>query len=360
MRILELVNTLEVGGAEKMVVSLSLELSARGHEVTVACLRTRGALAARLDEAGVEVIELHKPEGLDWKTVRDLNRHLGARRIDVVHTHNPLVHHYGALAGRLAGVPVIVSTVHGPANIVPLSPSTLLFDAACLLTTSVASCCEAVDAHVRASTLVARRKAVVVPNGIPVERFTALPAKPRNGTFVFGAVGRLVPVKDHAGLIEAFARLRTRTAVCRLDILGGGPLAEALAAQAARCGVQDSVRLMGEALDVPGFLASLDAFVLSSVSEGLPLTVLEAMAAGLPVVGTAVGAVPELLDKAECGWYCAPGNPEALAESMFSCSAAPDLAERGQRARRHVQSIYSVAAMADGYERLFSAALTRG
>jgi glycosyltransferase involved in cell wall biosynthesis len=358
MRILELVNTLEIGGAERMVADLSRELASKGHTVVVACLRRSGPLAERLRLPGIEIVEFNKKdEGFSLKVARSLGRLLKSNCIDVVHTHNPLVHHYGLIGARLAHVPVVVNTLHGPANVKPFDAATVLFELGCLLSDRVVSCCAAVATHLRQTTLIAGRKSVVIPNGIPVEIFGRAGERRRDGEFVFGTVGRLVPVKDHRSLIQAFARV-AREKQCRLEVLGDGPLRNELEEAARAAGVADSVRFLGAGLDVGAFLSGIDAFVLSSLSEGLPLTVLEAMASGLPVLSTEVGAVPELVNSARCGWIVPPGDADALAAAMLEAATASDLAERGGRARDYVRGEYSTTVMASGYESLFTSLLT--
>lgn len=354
MRILELVNSLDFGGAEKMMIDLSGALATRGHTISVACLRHTGPLAAHLKQSDIEVIELRKKEdGFSMQTARTLAGFLKSRGTDVVHTHNPLVHHYGILGARLASVPVVVNTVHGPGNVQSRTPSTFLFELGCLFSDRVVSCCGSVEEHLKTTTVVAGRKSVVIRNGIPLDGFTSRLSRKPDGRFVFGAVGRLVPVKDHANLLEAFARVVEHRPDCRLEILGDGPLRAQLEERARGLNLSDSVRFLGAGLQVAKFLETIDSFVLSSVYEGLPLTVLEAMAAGLPIVSTSVGAVPELLGNAQCGWMSHPGNPQELAAGMLSAAAATDLRERGHRARSYVQNAHSVTGMAVAYESLF-------
>jgi glycosyltransferase involved in cell wall biosynthesis len=359
MRILELVNTLEIGGAEKMTVDLSRALAARGHTVYLACLREVGPLASLLRKSGIEVIELRKEEGFSLRVAKLLVDHLRARRVDIMHTHNPLVHHYGVLSARLAGVPVVVNTVHGPGNIRSVDLSTLLFDLTCLLSDRVVPCCGAVAQHLKLRTFIAGRRPHVICNGIQVNAFQSVSPRNPDGMFVFGAVGRLAPVKDHTSLLEAFAQVHSSHPNCRLDLLGDGPLRGILESRARALDISDFVQFLGSGLQVAQFLSKIDAFVMSSLSEGLPLTVLEAMASGLPVVATSVGAIPEMLDAAQCGWLSRPSDPGDLAVAMSAAVSASDLRERGARARSYVQKHYSVEQMTQGYEDLFWGLLNR-
>jgi glycosyltransferase involved in cell wall biosynthesis len=139
----------------------------------------------------------------------------------------------------------------------------------------------------------------------------------------------------------------------RLRILGDGDLQSDLRALAQRLSITDAVSFEGFSLDTPAFLANTDVYVISSLSEGLPLTLLEAMAAGVPVVATAVGGIPEVIDKAKSGWVCPPNNPEALADAMRQALLAPDLATIGARGRAAAKKSFSIQRMARDYEDLY-------
>lgn len=358
MRIAEVVNSLEIGGAERMVVDLSMGLQRQGHTVSVVCLRTAGPLASLLQESKIEVLALEKGEGFSLKAAGTLSAFLKRREIDVVHTHNPLTHHYGVIAGRRAGVPVVVNTFHGPSNLTGFGRTQAIFEISSLFSDRIVACCGAVETHLRRITSLAKRRLSVIPNGISVEKFTQVPARAQDGEFVFGMVGRLVPVKDHAGLLKAFAEAQRQEPASRLELLGDGPLYNTLREQAMALGIEDRVVFHRSSLDVAQFLCRLDAFVLSSLSEGLPLSLLEAMAAGLPVVATSVGAVPELVEASHCGWMCPPGQPAMLAGELLNCLRSKGRHERGAAGRGYVTEHHSVMAMTAGYERLFEELLS--
>ena len=353
MRITEIVNSLEIGGAERMASDLARGLQERGHAVHVICLRGTGPLVNILRESGIEACALEKGDGFSFKAARMLAAQLCRSGTEVVHTHNPLVHHYGVLSARLAGVPVVVNTFHGPGNLTGFGRVQMIFDASCLWTDRIVPCCDTVGAHLRHVTLVARTKLTVIPNGIPLERFRAIRPRRVDGYFVIGSVGRLVPVKDHQSLLKAFALLCREEAHVRLEILGDGPLRSSLEQTARDLGIGNYVVFHGSSLDVPGFLSRLDTFVLCSLSEGLPLTLVEAMAAGLPVVGTNVGAVPELVRAADCGWLSSPGDPGQLAAALLQSLRCEKRVQWGLRGRDYVLGHNSVDSMTDAYEQLF-------
>ncbi|MFP5502637.1 MAG: glycosyltransferase, partial [Candidatus Sericytochromatia bacterium] len=176
---------------------------------------------------------------------------------------------------------------------------------------------------------------------------------------LFTCVARLMPVKNHAMLIEAFARGLGGAPDAHLLLVGEGELRPALERQVAEAGLTGRIHLMGKRTDIPETLAAADAFVLASDWEGNPLSVLEAMAAGKPVVATAVGGVPELVT-AETGRLVPPGDTVAMAEALKAAYALPDVRQRmGERAALRAEAAFDVAAMARAYEALYTRLLSR-
>ncbi len=356
MRIVELVNNLEIGGTERLVVDLSVALQRKGHVLTVVCLRGKGPLVRPLEQAGIEVLALDKREGPSPAVVWRLVRHLRQRQIQVVHTHNPLVHHYGLVAGRLAGAGVIINTVHGLGNVAQKpGAKELLYSLTCRFSNGVVAVCPMAYRSFREGGIIPAGKLVAINNGIPVDDFVTVQSRPVDGNFVFGIVGRLVPVKNHQSLLEAFALVVRAKPNVRLEVLGDGPLHTQLQAQAAALGIAEQVQFHGYHSDVPGFLGQIDCAMLCSLSEGLPLSILEAMAAGRPVIGTAVGGMPDLVNEACCGWVCQADRPADLAELMLRMEAASaeERAAMGARARQLAVEQYSLDRMAAEHEQLF-------
>jgi glycosyltransferase involved in cell wall biosynthesis len=194
-------------------------------------------------------------------------------------------------------------------------------------------------------------RASAIPNGIEIGDLLAIAPRPSSGEFVFGSIGRLVPVKDYHSLLAAFAELHRQVPHCRLEVLGSGELQAELKQFAHNLGLAEAVLFRGWSADVAGFLSRIDAFVLSSRSEGLPMSALEAMAAGLPVVATAVGGLPELIETAHCGWLARSGDPHDLAQKMLL--AMTNRNGHGSRARQAVRECYSAECMARRYSALF-------
>jgi glycosyltransferase involved in cell wall biosynthesis len=357
MRIAHLINDLGFGGAEVIVASLAASQARQGHSVRIICTREIGPQPLSLDEvrsAGVSILEFHKGDGPDLGTLARFWRYLRDERIDVVHAHNHLVHHYGAIGGRVARTPAILNTLHGTASLQSSSKGTkAIFWCSGMLADRVVSVCSPVQSMLEKEFPLLRSKLRIVDNGIDLWRFLTVPRRTSGPGVTFGTMGRFEPVKGHKDLLLAFERVHRKHPTARLKLLGDGTLMQELQALTRELGVADSVEFRGYSLDTTGFLADLDVYVLSSRSEGLPLTLIEAMAAGLPVVGTAVGAVSEVLGRSTGQWVCPPASPELMAQAMEQALTCPSLRSVGDRNRAVAQQYYSLERMTRDYQHVY-------
>ena len=359
MRVVELVPSLDVGGAERMAALLARGLHDLGQTVTVVSLfaSTGSWIEADLRAAGVEVRFLDKRPGLDPRMILALARVLRALHPDVVHTHLHTLK-YAWPASLAAGRPAVVHTVHNLAEHEVERVSRVVHGAAFRAGVVPVAIGGAVARSLEAEY--GRPVPQRIPNGIPVAAFrpaagarAAVRAELGLGDDdpVWLTAGRLNPQKNHAILLEAFARVG---GAATLLIAGEGELRDALHAQAAGLGVGERVRFLGVRGDLPRVYAAADAFVLASSWEGNPLVVMEAMAAGLPIVATAVGCVPELVP-AEAGALVPPGDAAALAAALTALLADPAAARRqGAAAAALAVARFDAAVMARAYFRLFS------
>ena len=357
MRILQLLDTLRFGGAEQIVATLAVGLRARGHDVHIACLRDFGAESVdhqRLLHHGVQLTALEKPPGVHPPTLAKLTRLLQRERIDIINTHNHLVHHYGVAAGRWTGAKV-VNTLHGIDTLNVQVWAGLLYCVCCQFSDRIVSVCPPVRQALLRRYSMLEDKVLVIQNGIALEPFLALPLRsPHSGT-VFGTVGRMVPVKDHRNLLQAFAFIHQRHPESRLKLLGTGPLAQELMAAARELKIAGVVEFCGFSSTPATFLNEVDVFVLPSKSEGMPLTLLEAMAAGRPVIATAVGGIPGIVDP-QYGWLCPPGDSGRLAQCM-EASLTADQPLMGSLARARAKEAYGQQTMVLAYESLYQSLL---
>lgn len=326
-----------VGGTESVVLDSARRLAAHGDRVTVLVSADPGvdALARDLAAAGAVV---DRAADLDGPATRiaALVRKIEALAPDLLHVHLPWPHAcpWVAVAGRLAGIPAIVATEH------LLFPENHVRDD--LRKRALAPCIDrtiAVSAGI-GETLVSRwripaARVVVVPNGVDVERFSGPNAQARargrralgldEEALLVGSVGRLEGQKGFAQLVRAAARLRTRFPALRVAIAGDGSLAGALREEAREAGVGERVLLPGRVAEMKDFLAALDLFALPSLWEGMPLSLLEAMAMGVPAIATATPGALEILGGPErVGVAVALRDEAALADAIGSLLADPE------------------------------------
>jgi sugar transferase (PEP-CTERM/EpsH1 system associated) len=358
VRVVHLVLALDVGGLEKVVLNLA-RLSAQDvFETRVLCLREPGALAPQLAALGVPVESLDCPDLPKGRTLWRLIRRLRALRPHVVHTHNPGPHLFGAVAARVTGVPVVIHTKHGrnqPGRARAVAWNRL----ASALSDCIVSVSEATAEVARRVERVPERKLRVIHNGIDLMAF---PARPQSGGGAAPAihVARLQRIKDQPTLLKAVRLVVDAEPGFRLDIVGDGPARAELQALAKELELTGHVRFLGARDDVSRLLSSASLFVLSSLSEGVPLTLLEAMATGLPAVVTDVGGNREIVVPGETGLLVPPGSPPALAEAIRTLWTDPERAGRlGAAGRRRVEEKFDMRRVAARYESLYRELLDR-
>ena len=361
MRIVQLVETLETGGLERIAVDLALAQMRSGHSPMLYCMFGGGPLADDARKAGIPVTEFHKEPGFSLRMLLMLARQLRRDAADVLHTHNPGVHPYGAIAAWIARVPAVVNTRHGPATSSGRAYQERYFRAVMPFTDRVVFVSKDSRRYLLEKGRLSARKSAVIINGIELGAFLEKPAAPLSASprVRFGAVGRMVPAKAHSILIDAFAQLSRKLPDAELRIVGGGPLEDQLKEQARKAGLDNRIRVEGLNHRIAGVLRELDIFVMSSTSEGLPLVILEAMAAGLPVVSTRIGGVPEVAPEGDVSVLCAPGSASDLAEAMYKAATRCDLACMGKKAREIAIAKFSLDQMWRSYQAVYAAALGR-
>jgi len=361
MRIVYMLTSLGMGGAERQVLELADRMVLRGH--TVVLLVLRPGLAEEWPTA-LDVIHLgmHRSPLSVIAGMAKARRFLLAFRPDLLHSHS----FHANLAARALKVLVpsvtVISTVH---NVYeggwPRMLAYHLTDGLAHRTVAVSKA--AAERFVRLKAI-PQHKCIVLANGIDIalfkpdaerreEKRTTMDA---GGEFIWLAVGRIVPAKDYPTLLRAFAQVRASRGDARLWVAG----AEASAAEAASVralttdlGLKDAVRWLGLCRDVPALLDAADAYVMASAWEGMPLAVGEAMAMEKPVVATDVGGVRELMG--EIGLIVPAKSPENLAEAMLEMmrSTNEERRGRGRSARERIKAHFSMDAKADEWESLY-------
>ena len=358
-RIVLLVTLAETGGAQTYVSELVKGLAGE-YEVTVAA-HGPGPLPKATAAAGADFVALRhvrRPVApRDLLGVVELTLLLRRLRPQIVHASSSKAGVLGRIAARLAGVPVRVFTVHGWASSAHAGMWARLYRlaerAVRPLTTATICVCESERAAGLAAGACDARRTFVIHTGIDA---TSRPrARPGEGVPAIVSVGRFQAPKDAASLVRALALLGGEH---RAALVGDGPDRAAAVAEARRLGVEEAVVFEGERDDVPEILASSHIFVLSSRSEALPVSILEAMAAGLPVVATRVGGVPELVVDGETGLLVPAGDTRALADALQRLVDDPDLRARlGAAGRARVEEHFRLDSFLEAHRNLYGRTL---
>ena len=331
MLVAHVIDSMEVGGAEAVVSSLCRLQVAAGHRAEVHTLVGKGAIGEALEAEGIPV-HVHGPRGTA-ATVWSLYRRFRESVPDVVHSHNKRATVLSAIAARMSKCGVVISTRHGMAALpYRLRKELKFWVTAALFCDRVVAVCETAKRNMtRGATLVAH-KIETIRNGAHRAPVSAR-CLPVSRDFTLVAVGRLAPAKNFAMLLRAVASARPRVSDIRLWIIGDGAEREPLEALAYGLGLSDVVTFWGEQDDVGSWLQLADVFVMSSLSEGLPISILEAMAVGLPAIVTDVGGLRELLQMSNSGVVVPPGNVDAFANAIVAFAERRDqLSELGSRA----------------------------
>lgn len=355
VHICHLVLSLEPGGLENGVVNVVNGLDPAAFRSSVCCLRRTGEFAARI-RPDVAVTAMGLQSGNDPRTVLRLANLFRASGVDIVHTRNVEPFFYGLPAARLAGVPAVIHSEHG--RTFPERPLRAMAQRLLLRRVDAAF---TVSAQLRADLArelrVSDSRFEVIYNGVDVTRFSPLErateAADATRPLRIGSVGRLVQVKNYPLLLRALARLPAQRR-CTLLLVGEGPERGALAALASELGVADRVEFAGHRDDVPELLRTMDVFVLPSVSEGMSNTLLEAMAAGVPVLASDVGGNVEIIEPERSGLLFRCGDESHAAAQLLRLLESADLRRTlGQEGAMRVRRDFSIEAMLQRYAALY-------
>lgn len=363
LRVLHLTPSFGVGGAEQMAGHLMVGLS-ESHDIAGVCFypAMNSWIEGRLSQANIPLWHLGKRIGFDPRLFWSLDRVFAAVRPHIVHTHLSVLRY--ALPGLLRRrVPVVVHTLHNLAEHETDAFGRMIHRVAFGRVVLPVAISQEVAASVK--RVYGLECKAVVPNCIPVDSYRRAPsdgarwrAKERfeQDAILFTCVGRLEPQKNPLLLVKAFEALSDPKA--HLVMLGEGSLRQPVATYIRDHGLERRVHLLGNRNEVAECLAASDVFVLSSNWEGNPLAVMEAMAAGLPVIATAVGGVPELVDSRRHGLLVPPGNQAEFTSAMRAVlDNANWRAAMAGAARARALEAFNVDRMAEGYARLYQTAL---
>jgi glycosyltransferase involved in cell wall biosynthesis len=374
LKVLHVVSVPGVGGAQVYVESVVHGLAGLGYDVTVACSDDPAVVARYASAAHVYPTRI--PYRVDpWADLRffvRLLRLMRSGRFDVVQTSAAKASLFGRLAARLAGVPVVIFTAHGFPFHDFMSPLPrlglrMLERAMSRWCTDMVVSVSEIDRRTAvAEGIVPPERIVTIQNGIDLECAVGDRAAAREslglppGVAVVGMVGRLAPQKAPDDFLRMAALVAREVPTTTFLVVGDGPLRRDLAQLTTALGLDRQVRFLGFRDDVPRVLAALDVFALTSLWEGLPFTILEAMRAGTPVVATAVNGVPEVVEHGRTGLLAPPRDTTQLAAHILALLKDPGRARAmGEEGRRRLREQFDVdrmvAELSDLYQRLHAA-----
>jgi glycosyltransferase involved in cell wall biosynthesis len=369
MKIFFLSTSMGMGGSDSQLLAAAQELRARGHEVLIVSLTPLGPMGLQARDAGIPTESLEMRRGVpDPRGLVRLIRLVRAWRPDVLHSHMVHANLMARVLRLFVPIPALVSTIHniyegGRVRMAAYRLTNALVDHMTIVSQAAA------DRFV-SDGIVPKKILTVVPNGVDTDRFRTVPARARESLrdsmglereFVWLAVGRFEVAKDYPNMLRAFATVHQRHPRVVLLLVGRGTLQAESEALAQALGLEGAVRFLGVRQDVPELMSAADAYVLSSAWEGMPMVLLEAAAAGLPIVSTVVGGNDEVVRDQESGFLVPPRDPDGLGMAMVRLMELPDADRRsmGERGREHVRAHYGLSRVVERWEDLYREILAR-
>lgn len=358
MKILQVLPYFCFGGAEIMCENLTRAQLALGQDVTVVCLYNRPTpISRRMEQAGVRILWLDKQPGLDLSMVPKLRRVFRQERPHVVHTHLDVIK-YAAAAAHMEKIPCCVHTVHSVADKeaegrIQKWINNAYFRLGWSLPVGLSR-------EVRGSIAefygLEKEKIPMIPNGIDLSRCRPKDSYGLGQTVNLVHVGRFDVPKNHEGLLRAFQKLHSRDGRWRLTLVGDGDLRPAMEELARELDILRWVDFCGMRQDVYPYLQQADIFILPSLYEGNPMTIIEAMGTGLPIVASRVGGIPDMLEDGKTG-LLVPCQVDAICAACETLAGDENLRQDlGQQARRDSVR-FSAQSMARQYCEVYEARL---
>ncbi len=362
IRVMHILPSFLPGGAERMAVHIVRGLNEQRFEVAITSVGQRigSDLERLLDESRMRVWYLGKKLGFDCRTYYRLHRVLRDYRPDIIHTHLQVLRYALPSMFWFKRAAMLLHTVNNVAER-EVEPKARWIQRYAfrhgVLPVAVAK-----EVATSLERLYGIQPCRVIFNCIPTKLY-GCPQTPRGewraregfgpDDVLFACVARLAPQKNHALLLKAFAQGPAADPKARLLLVGDGSLRQQLQKQARKLGLAERVHFLGVRTDIPDVLAAMDVFVLSSDWEGNPLAVVEAMASGLPIVSTAAGGVPELMENGKEGFLLQVGDLRGLSDSMIALLKSPETRRSlGIAAARRARD-FDVSVMIGAYEELY-------
>jgi len=357
-QLMQVVYSLTLGGSERLACDLAMRLDHDRVRSGICALTAGGPLAKTLEDAAIPFYVIGCPPGIQWGVMLKLYRLFRANRIDVVQTHHIKQLFYSGLGARMAGA----ALVHVEHEYFTLRKGVARrgLRMMALICDRIVVVGDEIKTHLVNEVGLPPSKVTVIHNGIDVGCYMPWPRVPREAlglrpdVRLIGHVGRLEPEKDQASLLHSFRMVANTHPHTRLVIIGDGSQRVALERLGEALGIAGRVDFFGFRQDVADFLPHLELFVLSSLNEGLPLSMLEAMACARPVVATALGEIPRVIRDGVNGVTVPPADPAALAHAITAVLEHPEQSQAmGVEARRLVEEQFSLARTVEQYQALY-------
>jgi glycosyltransferase involved in cell wall biosynthesis len=369
MRILFLSTSMGMGGADSQLLSAAHGMRSRGHEVRIVSLTRLGPMGLEAQRTGIPTESLEMRRGVpDPRGLVRLVRLVRAWRPDVLHSHMVHANLMARVLRLITPVPVMVSTIHniyegGRLRMAAYRLTNALVDHVTIVSQAAA------DRFVREG-IVPKSLLTVIPNGVDTEQFRRVPREVGNSLrqslgleqeFVWLAVGRFEIAKDYPNMLRGFSRVRERFPRAVLLLVGRGSLQSETEQLAQSLGLGSGVRFLGVRDDVVQVMSAADGYVMSSAWEGMPMVLLEAAAAGLPIVTTRVGGNHEVVRDGESGFVVPPRDHEALGRAMLQLMELSETQRRsmGDRGREVIRAHYGLNRVVERWEELYRDVLAR-
>ena len=370
--VVHLIYRLDFGGLETLLAECINRMPSDRYRHAIVCLTGFTDFAKVITAPGVEIYALEKPPGLAPQIHLKLWRLLRRLRPAILHGYNLTAVEY-AFTAALAGVPVRIHAEHGRDAEDPQGTNKkyrFLRRALTPFIDTYVTVSQDLQQWLQDFIGVPAHKSRFIPNGVDTDRFmpriaeAVIPSVDKQwsqGCFVIGTVGRAHNVKNHHGLIDAFLCLRNllgeeEASRLRLVIVGDGPLLPSIKQRVSEQHLDDVVWLPGSRTDIANIMRTFSVFTLPSLAEGTPVTILEAMATGLPIVATKVGGIPEVVEHGVHGLLVPPQDANALAQALLSYFRNLELMHtHGMAGRAAVERQSSVKAMVASYLELYDA-----
>ncbi len=361
--------SLDIGGIETLILNICKQINRDIFEASIFVFTKNGTLKEEYINSGVGVIEVGKKDGFDWFLPVRLSRALKKNMINIVHTHNSSNWLYGAIAGKIAGIPVI-HTEHTTRNSYSKHAIrwALIENVLAKFTKTIISVAESIKNQMSIFANIDPRKIKIIHNGIEYDKFDRTIDKEKikrslslaKDDIVIGNVARFYDNKDHKTLLKAFKLVLGKVQNTYLLLIGDGPLKKEAEDVAKDLQLEKKVKFIGNRRDIPAILKIMDVFALSSKKEGLPIVLLEAMASGLPVVATNVDGNAEAVQHGKTGIIVPAKDHNLLAEAIISVLIDKEQAKQmGKKGQERVRQYFSFKKMIKKYEDIYISAINK-